>query len=93
MDNKVNSNKHAVINANSKDVAEIRNEDDLKEIQVRCNRISVGSMLFEWCNNINFLVLIGTRQAPKSKEQLDAELDQYMVNTRTTADQEMNRYK
>lgn len=32
------------------------------------------------------------REAPKSKEQLDAELDQYMVNTKSSLDQEMSLY-
>ncbi|XP_031619995.1 serine/arginine repetitive matrix protein 5-like [Contarinia nasturtii] len=36
---------------------------------------------------------IGKREPPKSKEQLDAELDQYMVNTKSSLDQEMSIYK
>lgn len=34
----------------------------------------------------------GKREPPKSKEQLDAELDQYMVNTKSSLDQEMSAY-
>lgn len=35
---------------------------------------------------------LGKNQPQKSKEQLDAELDQYMVNTKSSLDQEMSIY-
>lgn len=39
-----------------------------------------------------FSKFAGKREPPKSKEQLDAELDQYMVNTKSSLDQEMSIY-
>lgn len=36
------------------------------------------------------ILLVGKREPPKSKEQLDAELDQYMV--KSNLDQEMGIY-
>lgn len=43
-------------------------------------------------NSIYIFKFIVRREPPKSKEQLDAELDQYMVNTKSSLDQEMSLY-
>lgn len=39
-----------------------------------------------------WFINLGKSQPQKSKEQLDAELDQYMVNTKSSLDQEMSVY-
>lgn len=42
--------------------------------------------------NILFKIQTVKREPAKSKEQLDAELDQYMVNTKPNPDQEFGIY-
>lgn len=51
----------------------------------------IGKQINSILRNFFFCVAV-KREPPKSKEQLDAELDQYMVNTKSSLDQEMSIY-